>query len=94
MLVEVYLANVSEEQKRNGTPVLQAAPMLAHRLEALVDHVPMRAQLSQSVWERISLARDIASFSLAFYTMRRGFDFVLHPRLPGFAAARFGGDDV
>jgi len=94
MLVEVYLANVSEEQKRNGTPVLQAAPMLAHRLEALVDHVRMRAQLSQSVSERISLTRDIASFSLAFYTMRRGFDFVLHPRLPGFAAARFGGDDV
>ena len=45
-------------------------------LEALLEHMRMRAQLSQSVSERISITRDIALFSLAFYTMRRGVDYL------------------
>ena len=48
--------------------------MLANTLEQLLEHMRVRAQLSPSVSERISITRDIALFSLAFYTMRRGFD--------------------
>ena len=74
VIVETYLTCVSEEQRRNGTPVTQAVPMLAHTLESLLENMSTRAQLSQSVRERISITRDIALFSLACYTMRRGFD--------------------
>lgn len=74
LVVETYLTCVAEEQKRNGTPVSQAAPLLAHTLEELLEHMRMRAQLSRSVEERISITRDIGLYSLAFYTMRRGFD--------------------
>lgn len=73
-VVESYPTCVSEEQRRGGTPVRQAAPLLAHTLEFLLEHMRTRAQLSESVRERISITRDIALYALAFYTMRRGFD--------------------
>lgn len=73
-LAELYLTFASEEQKRGGTPVKQAAPLLADTLAALLDSMRTRAQLSPSERDRVSITRDIALFSLAFYTMRRGFD--------------------
>lgn len=74
LVAETYLTCVSEEQKRNGTPVSQAEPLLAHTLEELLEHMHMCARLSQSVKERISITRAIAFYSLAFATMRREFD--------------------
>lgn len=39
-----------------------------------MEHMRMRAQLSQSVKEGISITRDIALYYLAFAIIRRGFD--------------------
>ena len=91
MLVESYLTFVSEEQKQVGVPVNQAAPMLEHTLIDLLSDMRSRAQVAASLAERISLTRDIALFSLAFYSMRRGYDFsftlgsqiVTLPKSPG-----------
>ena len=73
-LVESYLTFVSEEQKQVGVPVKQAAPMLSHTLAQLLQSMRVRAQLAESLSQRIAITRDIALFSLALYSMRRGFD--------------------
>ena len=76
MLVESYLTFVSEDQKQVWVAVNQAAPMLEHTLIDLLSNVRSRAQVAASLAERISLTRDIALFSLAFYSMRRGYDLL------------------
>ena len=73
-LVESYLTFVSEEQKQVGVPVKQAAPMLSHTLAQLLQSMRVRAQLAESSSQRTATARDIALFSLAFCSMRQGFD--------------------
>ena len=73
MLVESYLTFVSEEQEQVGVPVNQAAPILEHTLIDLLSDMRSRAQVAASLAERISLTRDVALFSLAFYSMRRGY---------------------
>ena len=73
-LVESYLTFISEEQKQVGVPVKQAAPMLSHTLAQLLQSMRVRAQLAESLSQRIAITRDIALFSLVFYPMRRGFD--------------------
>jgi len=73
-LVDSYLTFVSEEQKQVGVPVNQAAPMLGHTLMDLLSDMSSRAQVATSLAERISLTRDIALYSLAFFSMRRGYD--------------------
>ena len=70
LLVESYLTFVSEEQKQVMVPVNQAAPMLEHTLIDLINDTRSQAQVAASLAERISLTRDIALFSLAFYSMR------------------------
>ena len=74
LLVESYLTFVSEEQTQVGVPVNQAAPTLEHTLIDLLSDMRSRAQVAASLAERVSLTRDIALFSLAFYSMRRGYD--------------------
>ena len=74
MLVESYLTFVSEEQKQVGVPVNQAAPMLEHTLIDLLSDMRSRALVAASLADRISLTRDTALFSLAFYSMRRSYD--------------------
>ena len=51
--------------------------MLEHLLINLLGDMRSRAQVAASLAERISLTRDIALFSLAFYSMRRGYDLFL-----------------
>ena len=53
-------------------PVNQAAPMLALTLIDLLSGMRSRAQVAVSLAKRIPLMKDIALFSLAFYSMRRG----------------------
>ena len=48
--------------------------MLSHTLAQLLKSARVRAQLAESLSQRIAITRDIALFSLAFYSMRRGFD--------------------
>ena len=57
-----------------GVPVKQVAPMLSHTLAQLLQSMRARAQLAEPLSQRIAITRDIAIFSLAFYSMRRGFD--------------------
>ena len=65
---------MSEGQKQVGVPVNRAAPMLKHTFIDLLSDMRSRAQVSASLAERIALTRDIALFSLALYSMRRGDD--------------------
>ena len=76
-LVEFYLLFVNEEQKQVGVPVKQAASMLAHILAQLLQSMRTRAQLAESLSQRIAITRDIALFPLPSYSMRRGFDLSL-----------------
>ena len=48
--------------------------MLSHTLAQLLQSMRVRAQLAESLSQRIAIARNIAVFQLAFYSMRRGFD--------------------
>ena len=48
--------------------------MLKLTLIDLLSDMRSRAQVAASLAERVSLTRDIALFSLAFYSMRRGYD--------------------
>ena len=52
----------------------QAAPTLSHTLTQLFQSARVRAQLAELLSQRIATTRNIALFSLAFYSMRRGFD--------------------
>ena len=68
--------------------------MLAHALAQQLEDMLARAQLEVSVHERISIKRDITLYSLAFYSMKLGFDlsFTLGSqvlRLPKSAGLRF-----
>ena len=48
--------------------------MLSRTLAQLLQSMRVRAQLAESLSQRIAISCDIALFSLAFYSMRRGFD--------------------
>ena len=87
VLVESYLTFVTEEQKRVGVPVKQAAPMLVPTLAQLFQDMRVRAQLTASVSDRIAIARDIALYSAAFHSMRRGLDLSFHVGFAALAAA-------
>ena len=73
-LVESYITYVSETQKQGGVEVKQAAPLLIDTLAKLLANMRIRAMSAESLAESISITRDVALFSLAFYTMKRGFD--------------------
>ena len=73
-MVEEYLAFMAAEQKRVGVTVHQAAPLLENTLGTLLAHMRLRAQAAESLRERIIITRDVALFSLAMYSMRRGSD--------------------
>ena len=51
--------------------------MLEDTLIDLLSYMPSRAQVAASLAKRIFLTRDIAQFSLAFCSMRRGYDLSL-----------------
>ena len=71
-LVESYLTCVSDTQKQVGVPVKQAAPLLTHDFARLLQDLRQRAQSAGSMSVRTEIARDIALFSLAFDSIRRG----------------------
>lgn len=73
-VVEAYLTFTTEEQKRVGVTVQQAAPLMEDTVADLLRHMRLRAQAAESVRDRIVLTRDVALFALSFYSMRRGFD--------------------
>ena len=70
-LVKSYLTCVTNTQKQAGVPVKQAASTDFARL---LQDLRQRAQSAGSTSARIENTRDIALFSLAFESMRRGYD--------------------
>ena len=74
LLVEPYLTCVSNTQRQVGVPVEQAAPLLTHDFARLLQDLRQRAQSESLKATRIEITRDIALFSLAFDSMRRGYD--------------------
>ena len=77
-LVDSYPTFVSEKQKQVGVQVNQAAPMLEHTPINLLGGMRSRTQVASPVAERFSsLTRDMALYSSAFYSMRRGHDIFL-----------------
>ena len=73
-LVDSYHTFVSKEQKQVGVQVNQAAPLLEHTLIDLLSDIRSGAQVVSFLAERVSLTRDVTVYSLALYSMRRGFD--------------------
>ena len=71
-LVTSYMAFSREEQKRAGVTVKQAPTLLSSHLRALA--IPMRVRLccTEDPYTRALLARDIALFTTAFRTTKRG----------------------
>ena len=51
-----------------------ATPMLTHALAQLLQDIRVRAQLVASVSDRVAITRDLALYSVAFHSKRRGFD--------------------
>ena len=73
-LAEFYLTRVSNTQKQVGVPMKQAAPLLTHDFARLLQDLRQRAQSKGSIPARTEIARDIALFSLAFESMRPGYN--------------------
>ena len=71
-LVTQYMAFVREEQKKAGVEVSQAPAMLDSHLTAIIAHMTFCIRCTQDPYDRIVLARDIALFTVAFSTLKRG----------------------
>ena len=66
------MAFLREEQKKAGVEVSQAPAMLHSHLTAIIAHMTLRIRCTHDPYDRIVLARDIALFTVAFSTLKRG----------------------
>ena len=71
-LVTQYMAFIREEQKKAGVEVSQAPAMLNSHLAAIIAHTTLRLRCTQDPYDRVVWARDIALFTVAFSTLKRG----------------------
>ena len=72
-LVTQYMAFIRKEQKtKAGVEVSQAPAMLHSHLVAIIAHMTLRLRCTQDPYDRAVLARDIALFTVAFSTLKRG----------------------
>ena len=71
-LVTQYMAFITEEQKKAGVEVSQAPAMLQDHLAAIIAHMTLRLRCTQDPYNRAVLVRDIALFTVAFSTLKRG----------------------
>ena len=71
-LVAQYIAFVREEQKKAGVEVSQTPALLHSHLAEIIAHMTLRIRCTQDPYDRIVLARDIALFTVAFSTLKRG----------------------
>lgn len=71
-LVGQYMAFKTEQQKRAGVLVKQAPALLSSHLVRIVELMQMRLRSTFCSYERVVLARDIAFFTVAFSTTKRG----------------------
>ena len=71
-LVTQYMAFVREEHKKAEVEVSQAPALLHSQLAAIIAHMTLRIRYKQDPYDRIILVRDIALFTVAFSTLKRG----------------------
>lgn len=71
-LVNQYMAFTTGEQKQAGVLVKQAPALLRSHLASIIFPMRMRLQAVTSIFDRLTLARDIAFFTVAFSTTKRG----------------------
>ena len=71
-LVTQYMAFIREEQKKAGVEVSQAPAMLHSHLAAIFAHMTLHIRCTQDPYDRVVFARDIALFTVAFNTLKRG----------------------
>ena len=67
-LVAQYMAFTTSEQKQAGVLVKQAPVILRSHLEKIIFPMQIKLQYASTDVERVTLARDIAFFSVAFST--------------------------
>ena len=82
-LVTQYMAFVREAQKKAGVEVSQAPTLLHSDLAAIIAHMTLCIRCTQDPHDRKVLARDIALFTVAFSTLKRGDELsrTLIPRI-------------
>ena len=72
-LVTQYMTFTREEQKKAGVAVKQAPAVLpSHLLHTIVSPLRARLQCTSDPYTRVVLARDLALFTVAFETTKRG----------------------
>ena len=71
-LVTQYMTFIREEQKKAGVEVSQAPAMLHSHLAAIIERMILRIRCTQDSYGRIVLARDVALFTVALSTLKRG----------------------
>lgn len=71
-LVTQYMAFTRKQQKKAGVLVKQAPVLLHSHLESIITPLTIRLQGSSDPTERLVLARNIALFTVAFSTTKRG----------------------
>ena len=71
-LVTQYMAFIREEEKKAGVEVSQAPAMLHSHLTAIIAHMIFHIRCTQDPYDRVVIARDIALFTVAFNTLKRG----------------------
>lgn len=74
--VTQYMSFTMKQQKRAGVLVKQASAMLRSHLCEILAPMRARLQTTSSDVERVSLARDIAFFTVASGTTKRGDELV------------------
>ncbi len=75
-MVNQYMRFTTKQQKKAGVLVKQAPALLRGHLFKIVTPMRTRLQLTASGLERITLARDIAFYTVAFSTTKRGDELV------------------
>ena len=71
-LVTQYMAFIREEQKKAGVAVKQASAVLPSHFHTIVFPLRARLQCTSDPYTRVVLARDLALFTVAFETTKRG----------------------
>ena len=71
-LVTQYMTFVREEQKKAGVEVSRAPALPHSHLAAIIAHMTLCMRCTQDPYDRILYARDIALFTVAYSTLKRG----------------------
>ena len=71
-LVTQYMAFIREGQKKAGVEASQAPEMLHSHRTAIIAHMTPHIRCTQDPYDRVVFARNIALFTVAFNTLKRG----------------------